>query len=177
MTYNKDENGFTDEAIEAVEKKLVELAEKIQVSEEELGERIADATFRQSFDLIETELIEMNTVAIDTLLDRCLARIPALPRNDYLAKVWSAVAYVCGGIAGVFLALGVEADFRYNIMTALIFIGLMTMIMTLVVPTYHAINAWLIKEMRIDASLCTEINEDSRKILRSAREKLGVQVE
>lgn len=70
-TPNKDEGGdFTDEAIEAVERELADLATKIGVSKEELGERVADATFRETYDYIEMELIMMRLVAMRMLMER-----------------------------------------------------------------------------------------------------------
>lgn len=171
MTYNKDMTGdFTDEAIEAVEKELTSLAEKIQVPEEELGERIADAAFRRGFDTIEEELIVMRTTAVDLLHDRAKERISQIEDNKTVKKILMAVAGFCAGAGFIFLIVGMFRGIPMNyLIPALVSIALF-LAMLFATINAQAIDEWLLRETNIDLELALEINDSSKKLLATVKE-------
>jgi cation transport ATPase len=178
MTYNKDESGdFTDEAIEAVEKELSELAEKIQVDEGELGERIADATFRESYDFIEVELAVMRSVAVDMLNERVKQRIAQVRENKRVKKMLMSLSLICASLGLAALALSMFRGIPMSyLVTALVFIILFVALL-LATINVQAIDEWLDREMDIDLELAMEINDSAKEMLISAKKKTDPEAE
>lgn len=178
MRLNKDAEGnFTDEAIEAVERELKELAEKIQIPEEELGERIADNTFRQDFNHIEPELMVMRSVAVDVVLDRATRRVAQLESNrpGKMLLVWA--CYICAAIGIGFLFFGMFRLFvvstvpqlepvlsMNSLVPALVFVILFLMLMFASINA-QAIDKWLLREIFIDLELAREVADSARDLL------------
>lgn len=169
MRYNKDSEGnFTDEAIEAVERELTELAEKIGVTEDELGERIADNTFRQDFNHIEPELIVMRSVAVDVVLDRAKRRVTQLEGNRLgkMLLVWA--CYICACLGIGFLVFGMIRGIGVTplgyLVPALVFVILFLMLMFASINA-QAIDKWLLREIFIDLELAREVADSARDLL------------
>ena len=169
MTYNKDDQGFTDEAIRAVEQELTSLAEKIGVTEMELGERIADATFRETYDFIEVELAVMKSTAIDIIHDRAKKRNAQVGYNQTVEKVLLFVGALYAIVAGVFLVGTIYQGgaLKFSV-PAITFIALFTMLI-LASANQHGINDWLLRETKIDIALSREINDSAKELLDNAR--------
>lgn len=164
--YNKDKDGFTDEAIEAVEQELKTLAEKIQVTEEELGERIADRTFRQSFDFIEEELIMMRSTAIDVVIERTKKMIARIDGN-HMPKLGSIyLGCACAGIAIVQLVRGLLRGILpvNDIYASLSWIAIFLMLWFTSV-NFQAVDGWLLNEVRIDLDLSDELMKSAKELV------------
>lgn len=166
MRLNKDSEGnFTDEAIEAIEQELKELAEKIQVDEDELGERIADETQTHDLDHIETELIVMRTVAMGMLNERATQRIAQVGENKRVKNMLMSLSLVCASIGLAFLGLSVSRGVPMSyLVPALVFIVLF---MALLFATINAqaIDEWLLREIDIDLDLSMEISNSAKDLL------------
>ena len=166
MRLNKDSEGnFTDEAIEAVEQELTGLAEKIQVDEDELGERIADNTHRETYDFIEMELVVMRTVAMEMLNERAGQRIAQIGGNKRVKEMLMSLSLVCASIGLAFLGLSVSRGVPMSyLVPALVFIVLF---MALLFATINAqaIDEWLLREIDIDLELSMEISNSARDLL------------
>lgn len=166
MRYNKDsEGGFTDEAIEAVEQELTRLADKIDVDEMELSERIADE--RQSCDYIEMEIIGMRIVAVDLVHERAVRRIAQVETNLPAKKLLIGTAYACAGIGIIFgiASLLLRAPMIY-VVPALVFSLLFIMTLFAAINA-QAIDQWLMREIDVDLNLAKEIQKSAKAMLRS----------
>lgn len=166
MRLNKDSEGnFTDEAIEAVEQELTDLAEKIQVSEEELGERIADHTHRESYDYIEMELVVMRTVAMEMLNERVTRRIAQVGEDERVKKMLMSLSLVCASIGLAFLGLSVAQGVPLSyLVPALVFIVLF-MALLLATINAQAIDKWRLGEIDIDLELAVEIAASAKELI------------
>lgn len=169
MRWNKDENGFTDEAIEAVEYELTQLAEQIGVTEEELGERIADDTHRQSFNLIEVEIATMRSVAIDMVHER-VKRWQAQVRNNLQPMTILMLASIlCGGIAILFVVRSWRINLSMpHIWVALVYAVLLIMT-TLAAMQLQVISEALVKAVATNIDLAEELLDSAREVVDSSR--------
>lgn len=169
--YNKDKSGaFTDEAIEAVEQELKTLAEKIQVKEDELGERIADNTFRRSFDFIEEELITMRIVAVDMVHERAMKRVAQVEGNKKPKMLLICTSFAYSGIGILFLLFSMIRMFTLGttpmnyLVPGLVFSILFAMLMVASMNA-QAIDQWLLREIDIDLKLALDINSSAKELL------------
>lgn len=174
MTYNKDDQGFTDEAIRAVEQELTSLAEKIGVTEMELSERIADATFRETYDFIEVELAVMRSTAIDMIHERT-RRWQAQVSGNLTPTMWLMLTTIlCGGAAIWFVIRSWTAAphlLTPHLMNAAVFGVLMIMMM---VASIHAqaINQELMRAVKGNITVAQDILSSCEKLLEDAKELL-----
>ena len=169
MTYNKDDQGFTDEAIRAVEQELTTLAEKIGVTEMELGERIADETHRKTYDFIETELITMRCVAMDILHERMKRRAAQIGGSKDMRARLEGLAYICAGIGLLFSVFGVGQGMPMNYLVPTLVYSVLFMALLLATMNTRAIERWLGRELTIDLNLSSELIDSSKEMIEDAR--------
>ena len=168
----KDKGGFTDDAIEAVEYELTRLAEQIGVTEEELLERISDATHRQDYDFIEIEIITMRQAAIDMVHERT-RRWQAQIEGNLTPTVWLMLTTIlCGGAAIMFVIrswMVATHLLTSYLMSAAVFGVLMIMMM---VASIHAqaINQTLMKGIKENIPLARGLLESCNELIESTRD-------
>ena len=163
MRQNKDSEGnLTDEAIEAVEQELKELAEKIGATEEELGERIAYNTFRWGFDFIEPELAVMKCSAVDILNERSKRLIAQTKTNRAMGDQFIPLACFCGFIGCALNVYGgwiakSQMAFAFNsFVAALVYVSLFILLMVAVM-NFHAVSKHLFDRARANLEIASEI--------------------
>lgn len=172
MRWNKDENGFTDEAIEAVEYELTQLAEQIGVAEEELAERIADATHRETSDFIEGEICTMRSVAVDIVHERTRRWQAQIEGNLKPTRMLMLVSILCGGITISFVVRSWAVNFSLPLIwTGLVYAALL--IMTgLAAMQLQVINEALMKAVGTNIDLAKSILNSSQELIDSTRDKI-----
>lgn len=171
MRLNKDSEGnFTDEAIEAIEQELKELAEKIGIAEDELGERVADYTHRETYDFIEMELVVMRTVAMGMLNERVTRRLAQVRENKRVKNMLMSLSLVCASIGLAFLGLSVPlvvagrgVPMSY-LVPALVFI-ILFMALLFATINAQAIDKWHLGEIDIDLELALEVAASAKELI------------
>ncbi len=170
MRWNKDENGFTDEAIEAVEYELPRLAEQIGVTEDELLERISDATFRQSYDFIEVEIATMRSVAVEMVHERVRRWQAQVENNLQPTMILMVAAILCGGGVLLFVVRSWRANASMpDIWTALVY-GALLIMTALAATQLQVINEALMKAVNTSIDLAKELLVSARVVISSSRD-------
>ena len=172
MRWNKDENGFTDEAIEAVEYELTRLAEQIGVTEEEFGERISDATFRQSYDFIEIEIITMRNTAIDMVHERVRRWQAQVGDNLQPTLVLMIASILCGGMSILFVVRSWQANLSMPDTWAALVYGALLIMTMLAAMQLQVINETLMKAVKDNITLAKDILESCNKLIDSTRDSI-----
>ena len=172
MRWNKDEDGFTDEAIEAVEYELTRLAEQIGVPEDEFAERIADDTFRENYDFIEIEIITMRQTAIDMVHER-VRRWQAQVRDNLQPTMMLMVASIlCGGISISFVVRSWAAHLSMPDTWAALVYAVLLIMTTLAAMQLQVINETLMKAVNTNITLAKDILESCNRLIDSTRDSI-----